>query len=63
MVDSDGNYLGVFSEKCSMNALTRPVEIAAEVGIDPTARPETFDPGLFLRLAAQLGSGGDDPES
>jgi 16S rRNA (adenine1518-N6/adenine1519-N6)-dimethyltransferase len=37
--------------------------VLAEVGIDPTARPETFDPGLFLRLAAQLGSGGDDPES
>lgn len=37
--------------------------VLAEVGIDPTARPETFSPGLFLRLAAQLGSGGGEPES
>jgi 16S rRNA (adenine1518-N6/adenine1519-N6)-dimethyltransferase len=37
--------------------------VLARVGADPTARPETFDPGLFLRLAEQLRSVGDDPES
>ena len=29
-------------------------DVLARTGIDPTARPETFDPGLFLELAAQL---------
>ncbi len=38
-------------------------EVLAEVGADPTARPETFDPGLFLRLSAQLRSVDDAPES
>lgn len=33
VVDTDGNYLGVFSEKCSMNALTATVEMASEVGM------------------------------
>lgn len=33
VVDKDGNYLGVFSEKCCMNALTEPVEVACEVGL------------------------------
>ncbi len=37
--------------------------VLARVGADPTARPETFDPGLFLRLAEQLRSVGDDPGS
>ena len=37
--------------------------VLAEAGADPTARPETFDPGLFLRLAALLRSVGDDPAS
>jgi len=37
--------------------------VLAEVGADPTARPETFDPGLFLRLSAQLRSVDDAPES
>ncbi len=37
--------------------------VLAEAGADPTARPETFDPGLFLRLAAQLRSVGEDPVS
>jgi CBS domain-containing protein len=33
VVDSDGNYLGVFSEKCCMNALTEPVEAAVDLPI------------------------------
>lgn len=33
VVDGEGNYLGVFSEKCSMNALTASVELAVEVGM------------------------------
>lgn len=33
VVDGEGNYLGVFSEKCSMNALTASVELADEVGM------------------------------
>ena len=37
--------------------------VLAEVGADPTARPETFDPDLFLRLSANLRSVSDDPES
>ncbi len=37
--------------------------VLAEVGVDPTSRPETFDPGLFLRLAAQLRLLSDLPES
>jgi CBS domain-containing protein len=32
VVDSAGNYLGVFSEKCSLNALTKPVEAAKDAG-------------------------------
>jgi len=37
--------------------------VLAELGIDPTARPETFDPGLFLRLSAQLRLMDVGPES
>ncbi len=33
VVDGNGRYLGVFSEKCSMNALTATVELADEVGM------------------------------
>ncbi|MFG0263387.1 MAG: CBS domain-containing protein [Novipirellula sp. JB048] len=33
VVDAEGNYLGVFSEKCCMNALTEPVEAAHSAGI------------------------------
>lgn len=33
VVDSHGQYLGVFSEKCSMNALTGTVELASEAGM------------------------------
>jgi CBS domain-containing protein len=33
VVDRDGNYLGVFSEKCCMNALTEPVESAVGMPI------------------------------
>jgi CBS domain-containing protein len=33
VVDSEGNYLGVFSEKCCMNALTEPVEAAVDLPI------------------------------
>lgn len=33
VVDSDGSYLGVFSEKCSINAMTRPVAAARELPI------------------------------
>lgn len=33
VVDSEGRYLGVFSEKCCMNALTEAVETAHECGI------------------------------
>ena len=29
--------------------------LLAALGIDPTARPETFDPGTFMRLADRLG--------
>tara|TARA_R110002049_G_scaffold50370_3_gene143035 strand:+ start:64024 stop:64959 length:936 start_codon:yes stop_codon:yes gene_type:complete len=33
VADADGNYLGVFSEKCCMNALTDTVEIAHAAGM------------------------------
>ena len=33
VVDGNGHYLGVFSEKCSMNALTACVELADVVGM------------------------------
>lgn len=33
VIDGDGHYLGVFSEKCCMNAMTDPVEVANEVGL------------------------------
>ncbi len=33
VVDDDGIYQGVFSEKCCMNALTKAVEIANEAGM------------------------------
>lgn len=33
VVDAQRNYLGVFSEKCSMNALTATVEVAQDCGI------------------------------
>ncbi len=39
VVSEDGEYLGVFSEKCSMNALTTTVELADRVGMHvPRAR-------------------------
>lgn len=41
VVDGNGSYLGVFSEKCCMNALTEPVEVAHEVGI-PVALVRDF---------------------
>ena len=41
VVDDEGKYLGVFSEKCCMNALTESVEVASEVGI-PVARVRDF---------------------
>lgn len=37
--------------------------VLARVGLDPTARPETFDPAAFLRLAALLHPTADDPAS
>ena len=33
VVDEQGSYLGVFSEKCCMNALTNVVEVADEIGM------------------------------
>lgn len=33
VVDHEGNYQGVFSEKCCMNALTDTVEVASDVGL------------------------------
>jgi CBS domain-containing protein len=33
VVNSDGDFLGVFSEKCSMNALTTALEVASDAGI------------------------------
>lgn len=33
VVDSGGNFLGVFSEKCSMNALTTALEVASDAGM------------------------------
>ncbi|QDT06483.1 inosine 5'-monophosphate dehydrogenase [Rubripirellula lacrimiformis] len=33
VVDEDGRYLGVFSEKCSINALTEVIQSAREVGL------------------------------
>ena len=33
VVDVDGRFLGVFSEKCSMNAMTHTVEAASECGL------------------------------
>lgn len=39
VTDADSNYLGVFSEKCCMNALTKTVEVADEIGMQvPHAR-------------------------
>jgi len=39
VTDTQGNYLGVFSEKCCMNALTKTVEVADEEGLQaPHAR-------------------------
>ena len=39
VVDDDGSYLGVFSEKCSMNAMTDRVNVAIEGGVHaPRAR-------------------------
>lgn len=34
VVDGEGKYLGVFSEKCSINALTHAIEIASKIGLD-----------------------------
>jgi len=33
VVDADGHYLGVFSEKCCMNALVEAVQVAEEAGL------------------------------
>ena len=33
VVDSEGRYVGVFSEKCCMNAMTDTVEVASDCGI------------------------------
>ncbi|TWU41408.1 inosine 5'-monophosphate dehydrogenase [Novipirellula aureliae] len=33
VVDPDGNFLGVFSEKCCMNALVEAVQVAEEAGL------------------------------
>jgi CBS domain-containing protein len=33
VVDPEGRYLGVFSEKCSVNAMTETVEVASECGL------------------------------
>lgn len=41
VTDSEGNYLGVFSQKCSMKALTEPVEVAEEMGL-PIPRVRNF---------------------
>lgn len=39
VIDASGEYLGVFSEKSCLNALTPPVELAPEMGIQlPIAR-------------------------
>lgn len=39
VVDAEGRYLGVFSEKCCMNAMTDTVEVANECGLFmPAAR-------------------------
>ncbi len=39
VMDSDGQFLGVFSEKCSMNALTAVVEVADQMDMHvPWAR-------------------------
>ena len=39
VTDSEGRYLGVFSEKCCMNAMTDTVEVASDCGIFmPAAR-------------------------
>ncbi len=53
VVNGDGTYLGIFSEKCSMNALTEMVEIAHSDGIYlcrvrdfMTCRLVTIDPEL-----------------
>ncbi len=34
VVDEAGRYQGVFSEKCSIHALTRSIETAAKIGLD-----------------------------
>lgn len=50
VVDSDGGYLGVFSEKCCMNALTESVEVAHQVGMH-VARVREFMTSKLLTLS------------
>ncbi|MCG8652534.1 MAG: CBS domain-containing protein, partial [Pirellulales bacterium] len=47
VVDCDGKFLGVFSEKCSMNALTATVEVAHDVGLHIVRAREFMTCGLI----------------
>jgi CBS domain-containing protein len=53
VVDEAGKYLGVFSEKCCMNALTEPVEVADEVGI-PVATVRDFMTCRLITLTPEV---------
>ena len=47
VIDDQGQYLGVFSEKCSMNAMTEVVEVAASCGVYSGATREFMKSELF----------------
>lgn len=47
VIDADNNYLGVFSEKCCMNAMTEVVEAAAACGLRMVAAREFMKSELF----------------
>ena len=53
VVDETGKYLGVFSEKCCMKALTEPVEVANEVGI-PVACVRDFMTRSLITLTPEV---------
>lgn len=47
VIDDHGQYLGVFSEKCSMNAMTEVVEVADACGLYSGATREFMKSELF----------------
>ena len=53
VVGDDGTYLGVFSEKCCIAALTGPVEVASEVGLH-TVKVREFMTGDLVTLDGSM---------